>query len=116
MQIIRGDSSTRQLRIEIPDDFTGSFDVVFTVKDHLDADTTDSKSVIKKVLKYPGDFTDFGQYKIGSLRLTKTDTLLPEGEYKWNIRFISDDEEEISSSTNGDLEIVLGATQIQEQV
>lgn len=122
--IKRGDSFKTKLNIKDSDINIGGndsgllpsvFQAIFTVKKILDEDTADSQAAIQKFYNFPADFELSNGYYKADISLSKADTLISEGSYFWNIRFIDSPAEEVSSTNNGSFDIELGTTQRQTQ-
>ena len=115
MNITRGSTTTRKLKISSTDilSLPASFTAIFTVKKETDNDINDRKAVIQKEFAYPADFTLVSGYYEADLVLDKTDTLIIEGTYYWNVRFLTSDGSFIKDSTQSTFIVTTLPTQRQ---
>jgi hypothetical protein len=123
INITRGSTSTREIKLYISEleDLPETFQCIFTVKKVNDTDETDSKAIIQKSFDFPTDFEEVepeeaDAYWKTDLILTSEDTTHPSDEYVWNLRFIGNEGQFITDSSEGKLKISLRPTQKQEQI
>jgi hypothetical protein len=123
INITRGSTSTREIKLYISEleDLPETFQAIFTVKKVNDTDETDSKAIIQKSYDFPTDFEEVepegeDSYWKTDLILTSEDTTHPSDEYVWNLRFIGNEGQFITDSSEGKLKISLRPTQRQDQI